>query len=218
MIKSLRLSWMNTHCHMFVIIRAIFFEMLESFVSFFLFFIFIFTHVLFSCKIIFWSDYCYDWDRIFLRGEIYRLFTSILICNPSRFYENLTIFSFFLEMEKRNYPKRKSTLIFIIIVISFFIQTFSMIFRRISPNDALNAALFAFYSKFTIEDEFFINFINVPFQIVSVLMLLTFFSNFSLFIGYFIGSFVFYLFYILPVIINKPIFRTPNFLTIFDLD
>lgn len=125
-------------------------------------------------------------------------------------------YGFFRKLEEQHFQNRLSTLVFVFISISFFTFLFSGLLGSLSVGSSCYTGMIYFYSK--IFSEEMIRFIVIPMNIqyypfaCAILNLILGGSMIPVFIGILSGHIVFYLFYILPVLTKKPIFKTPNFL------
>ena len=173
------------------------------------------TKKLLSLDVISYSAMNFDRSKIFVDGEFYRLITCFLVSNV-----NNTEFFLLFPMEKFYFPKRKGNLIFIILLSIVIIDIISLIHSLITSHlECLTFSLLTLsikiISKSDVGDDMYYFLIKLAFY---VQLLQHIFIQYDLdgIIGYFIGCFIFYILYVLPILVQRPIYAAPKFFQIFD--
>ena len=167
-------------------------------------------------------NFTFDIKKIFIDGEIYRLFSSIFVSKSTinRFHRMFFLYDMY-KLENRIFPKRKGTFLFIILLAVFFVDLFSIITPNIDQGACLLFSMNIIFHKMVGNAEVLLMLIAMPFQFYDILLIIAIgLEGRSLFLtmiyGYLIGCFIFYILFVLPIVINKPIFSTPKFLQLFD--
>lgn len=160
----------------------------------------------------------YSFDLVFGRGEIWRLFTSIFFIGQLDFNFLLyiiTSFMFIAGLERSHFSERTSNLVFIFILNSIFSLLLSTLFTSFSVGSSVLHSLEFIYAKL-FPDQMVNLFMIIPVRVAYlpfVHLLLAVLQGGSMIpalIGIISGHLTFYLLFILPVEINRPILKCPE--------
>ena len=177
-------------------------------------------YILVSKKIIQPEDYLFlSKNQTF--GQFYRLFTGVFIEQAyySWYFICLPISSLF-DLERKTFSNRRSNLIFVLILFFLFTDFFSL-FLPCSQNIVFYLSITVFASKLFSDMRVHVIFFDITLQFVPFFFMITdivFSGKYSRILDYFlailVGSLVFYLLYILPVITGRALLKTPHILTV----
>lgn len=161
----------------------------------------------------------FDPQLTFRKFQLWRLFVSPFFLGKldlNMIFQIFSCYNFFRKLEEQHYQNRLSTLVFVFLSISFFSLLFSGLLGSLSVGSSCYFAMIFIFSK-VFSDEM-VRFIVIPMNIQyylfanATLNLITGASIVPVLIGISAGHIVFYLYYILPVLLKRPLFKTPNFL------
>ena len=184
----------------------------------------ILTGVANSLKLVDALDLIFIPKNVIKKFEFWRVLTCACYFGPfslSLFILLSTIYTIFGGLEKKQFEFRRGNLIFIFILIEFLILVLSARFDSIEIGSSLIIAFCYIYGKLFTGEHLGFMMIEMPVQFIPFAsMIVTFLHDGSLkssIIGLCAGHFVFYLLFILPTIVGKPIIRPPKlFSKIFD--
>ena len=172
-----------------------------------------------SVKLVDPGTIVFDPDLAFGKFQIWRFFTGLFFMGKISF--NLILSIFFDLMMLRNlelakFPTRHSQLVFVIILMGIINLTLSGIFGSYSCAHSLMGALMYFFGKMMPEARVYVMMFPVPAQwapFINIIMAVAGGQHpIVSIIGILTGHIVFYLLYVLPVITDTPIFKTPRIL------
>jgi hypothetical protein len=176
--------------------------------------------LLITTSIVHGSDLVFVPSLVFQRGEIWRIFTAPFFVGKLDL--GLIIHAFFPLMlirhfENRLYQNRLSLLIFMFILMAVFVLPLSSLFRSYMTGTSMLLAFEWVYSKmFSSGMVHFLMFIPLRLQWLPfaemVIMLLQGGSIAPGVVGMIAGHTVFFLMYILPLEIGRPVLKTPRIL------
>ena len=167
------------------------------------------------------ANLVFDPYLTFKQHQYWRIITGLLFFG--KLDMNLLIFFFtsfqmLKNLEEKQFPTRKSNFVFIIILTSILVLIGSGLFKSLSAANSLLTAFSFIHGKlFSREQMMFMMIIPLPIQYVPfVSLIMSIVSQQSIIpnlIGLFCGHFIFYLLFILPILIKKPILKAPKFLS-----
>jgi Derlin-2/3 len=168
-------------------------------------------HVVSAMDLVFYAPFV-------LRGQVWRLFTSAFFMGDLQINLIIQVFfslMFIKNLEQQLYSRRLSAMIFIGILLLIIIQILSSLLTSLSICDSLLHAFAFIYSKlFTGANVNFLMIFTIPIQYYPFLQLLMPLlmggSIIPGLIGIVAGHLVFYLLFVLPLLIQRPILRTPR--------
>jgi Derlin-2/3 len=159
--------------------------------------------------------------RVLFRGrQLWRLLTCPFCMweiGMGLVFHVVTTFYFIGRLESRHYKDRKSQMVFTFLVIEVFTVALSAIWESADIASSMAFAFVWIYSKlYSTEQAHFFFFANLPMQyfpLAMVALMLYYGQSLrSTILGLIVGHIVFYLLFVLPVIINRPILKTPRIL------
>ena len=178
----------------------------------------ILTGIANSLNIVDAIDLIFNSKNIIKKLELWRLITCVCYFGPfslSLFILLSTIYTIFGGLEQKQFEFRRGNLIYIFILLEFFILILSARFDSIEIGSSLIIAFCHIYGKLFTREHLGFMMIDMPVQVIPYAsMIVTFLHDGNIkssIIGLFAGHIVFYLLFILPTIIGKPILRPPKF-------
>jgi len=166
-------------------------------------------------------DLVFEPTLAFKKFQIWRVLTGLLFFG--KIDMNLIIFlftSFALvkKLEERQFPTRKSNMVFMLIITSVLVLIMSSLFGSLFASQSLVNAFSYIYGKlFSNEQIMMMMMFPLPIQYVPfVSMIVSFVSNQSILpnlIGLVCGHITLSLLFIIPVITKRPLLKAPRFLS-----
>ena len=162
-------------------------------------------------------NFVYHPQLVFQNHQFWRLITGCCFLGKldlAFLMHFVMSFQYILRLEKREFPLRHGTFLFLLILLAILSIIGSTIFGSVTVGSSIVVGFSYIYSKlFTGEQVMVLMMIPVPIQYLPfVNILMTVMQNGSPIpglIGIAAAHIVFYLCYILPAIIKRPILKTP---------
>lgn len=156
---------------------------------------------------------------VFHDFELWRLVTGLFYFGKPDFMMLISLafrIKFMHTLETTVYNQRKSTFLFIILLMIIPVYILSDVFGSFSSALSLSEAIEMLAGKLMQANMLIFGIIPIPIRFVPIFQIfMSVVQNQSpipIIIGILSGHLVFYLLYVFPVITKTPIFRTPNFL------